>query len=709
MKMICFKQLYKLLTIIACILLLVGSAFATTYQVSTKATLISKMNGAKPGDTVIVLNGTYNWGQIVFNNTQGTSTSAWIVLKAQTFSGVIFTGQTYIQFSGKHILLNGFRFANGNSGANDVIQFRSNSSLFAHYCRVTNITIDNYNSDSTGSYMNNGSKNGGDTLNRWVSLYGTHNRVDHCSFLNKFNGSPVIVIWYDSSNYPARGTSTFHLIDSNYFSKRGYLGSNEGEVIRVGTSTNSRTDGYNVIEYNLFEDGVQLDPEIISNKSNFNTYRYNTFRNHAGGITMRHGRYCNVYGNFFIRDNSASSTTGYGIRVIDKGHKVFNNYIEGLVGNNNSLTAFRAPIILFNGITNSNDTANPAFASKYFPADSTLIAFNTIVNCNGGAGIVLGYNTDSIAPFQPKGIIVANNLIKMTKGQAAIVDTSIHTDSVTYMAEGNIYKTTKGLGLVSSKGFTTKTLTFGTRANGILPPPSLVKDSARNTNNYVIALMGLDGLGVKRSNIYDVGMQETNGTGSIVSYLLDTSKVGAGKPNIILPVRLISFLVNKRTDNSFGINWEVGSETDMLEYGIELSNDGINFNSIGTVLASQKSVYTYIYTGSISPKNYFRLKMIQKDGTVSYSSISEINSREQIAVTLYPNPAKDNLNVRLSNYPSTYNVEIVDAVGNIIWRRDNLNKKDLSIGTSHLSNGSYYLQIKGKNNSINSYPFIVTK
>ena len=709
MIMICLKQLCKLLTLIACFLLLDSNVFATTYQVSTKTNLISKMNAAKPGDTVIVLNGTYNWGQIVINNSAGSKTSAWIVLKAQTFNGAIFTGTTYLQFSGTHILINGFRFTNGNVGLNDVIQFRSNSNNFANYCRITNIAIDNYNSDSTGASNNTGTANGGDTLNRWVSLYGTHNRVDHCSFLNKFNGSPVIVVWYDSTNYPARGTSTFHLIDSNYFSKRGYLGSNEGEVIRVGTSVNSRTDGYNVVEYNLFEDGVQVDPEIISNKSNFNTYRYNTFHNHAGGITLREGRYCSVYGNFFIRDNTTSSTTGYGIRVIDKGHKVFNNYMEGLVGNNNSLTSLRCPIILFNGVTNSNDTANPAFAARYFAADSALIAFNTIVNCNGGAGIVLGYNADSASPFQPKGIVVANNLVKMTKGQAAIVDTSIATDSVTYMAEGNIYKTTKGLGLVSSTGFTTKTLTFGTRANGVLPPPTLVKDAAINTNSYISLVNGVDGLGQTRSAIYDVGMQELNGSGGIIATPLDTTKVGAGKPSVILPVNIINFIANRKADNTIALDWEVGNETDMLQYEIELSDNGTDFNTIGTVFARAKLAYSYSYIGRIFQKNYFRLKLINKDGTATYSAISEVDSKEQMIVSLYPNPAKDNLNIHISNNPTTYSLAIFDVLGNIIWKINNLNTESINIQTGLMANGKYLLQLIDKQNVIGSYSFIILK
>ena len=162
-------------------------AQGVSYLVSDKATLVSKMTSANPGDTVVVADGTYDWGQINFSNTKGNPSSAWIVLKSQSLNGVVFTGSTYLQFSGYRLLVSGFKFANGNAGVNDVIQFRSSSNNLAYYCRLTNVTIDNYNSDSTGAYLGLGT----DVNNKWISLYGTNNRVDHCSLLNKTNAGEI--------------------------------------------------------------------------------------------------------------------------------------------------------------------------------------------------------------------------------------------------------------------------------------------------------------------------------------------------------------------------------------------------------------------------------------------------------------------------------------------------------------------------------------
>ena len=292
----------KIGTLCLTLIAMLNSVNATNYTVSIKTDLQAKYTAAVPGDTVIVSNGTYDWGQLVLSNSNGTTTSNWIVIKAQTLNGVVFTGSTYMQFGGKRIMITGFKFANGNAGLNDVIQFRSSTSVsnYAQYCRLNNITIVNYSSDSTGAAA--GLSTASD--NKWVSLYGIRNRIDHCTFIDKYNGGATVVVWYDNSNYPQQSTSTYHLIDSNYFNKRSFISGNGGESIRVGVGLTSSTYGYNVVEYNLFENMTQLEPEIISNKSGFNTYRYNTFKNCSGGLTLRRGRYCSVYGNFFLVNKS---------------------------------------------------------------------------------------------------------------------------------------------------------------------------------------------------------------------------------------------------------------------------------------------------------------------------------------------------------------------------------------------------------------------
>ncbi|RYZ15752.1 MAG: hypothetical protein EOP49_52610, partial [Sphingobacteriales bacterium] len=211
----------------------------------------------------------------------------------------------------------------------------------------------------------------------------------------------------------------------------------------------------------------------------------------------------------------------------------------------------RAPINLFNGL--STDTTDAAAASGYFPADSCIVAFNTIVNARGGGGIVLGGTSGGT--IQPKGIVLANNIVKMATGSALYINPS--NTALTYSSEGNLYQAPAGLGTTTS-GWTNTTLDFGARADGILTAPAVVTDAAINSNNYTALLNGKDVQIQNRSAIYDVGADELNGSGQVIARPLTSAEVGAGT-SASLPVTLLDFNA-KAVGNTTVLTWKVANE-----------------------------------------------------------------------------------------------------------------------------------------------------
>ncbi|MCB1210057.1 MAG: hypothetical protein KDK97_12050, partial [Verrucomicrobiales bacterium] len=147
--------------------------------------------------------------------------------------------------------------------------------------------------------------------------------------------------------------------------------------------------------------------ECISNKSCGNVYRSNTFREVQGTLTLRHGNRCTVDGNFFLGNHR--STTG-GIRVIGEGHRVVNNYLEGLEGD-----GFRSPIVLVKGIPNSPENG-------YFQVKDAIVAFNTVVDCKHG--ILVGYNDVKEATLAPSDCQFIGNVLmaRSAKSKAVILD-----------------------------------------------------------------------------------------------------------------------------------------------------------------------------------------------------------------------------------------------------------------------------------------------
>ena len=489
------------------------------------------------------------------------------------------------------------------------------------------------------------------------------------------------------------------IIDSNYFKGRSFMGTNEGETIRVGDAASARTDGYNIVEYNLVEDVITASElEIFSNKSHRNTYRYNTIKNSNGGICLRFGRYCDVYGNFILNDNPARQVAG--IRVIDKGHKVFNNYIEGVNGASLSSDQKRASICIYNG--NFSDSA--LGSGEYFAADSSTIAFNTIVNAESGAGVVLGCVHGGT--MQPKGLKLSNNLVKMATGNGIYMNSA--NTSLTQSSEGNIYDTSSLD--VTTTGWQSNTLNFGTRTNGILTAPILVQDAAINTSSYVSLLSAVDGQGQTRSATYDVGFDELNGIGTIVIQPLLPTQVGALFYLTSLPVHLIDFSLQKKS-NAIQLLWNVTDEINMKQYEVEYSNDGTNFIKLVSIIAQAKATatYTYLHGISVSSKMYYRIKMVNTDGSFVYSPIRFFNNKEEVTIKLFPNPANSVLIVESNMSSTKANLKIINSVGIVVATINAIDfssSNRTSINISHLKPGLYHVEcttIDAKH----SFPFII--
>ena len=352
--------------------LLAGS---NTY-VSSASEINSAMNSISPGDTLTMTNGMWINQHIVFSG-NGTNDLP-ILLKAENPGQVILMGTSTLRIGGSHLVVDGLYFRNGYSDSGGVIEFRTNSSNLATHCRLTNTAIVDYNPQSIN------------TNYKWVSIYGNNNRVDRCYFRGKNHDGATLVVWFQQMQNPP---AHHHLIDHNYFAFRPTLGFNGGETIRIGTSTYSMRNSYTTVEWNYFEH-CNGEIEIISNKSGENIFRYNTFYESEGTLTLRHGNRATVHGNFFL--GNGQSNTG-GVRIIGEDHKVYNNYFHDLRG-----SGYRSAITLVNGVPNSP-------LNRYFQVQRAEISHNTIVNCDQPFSIGAGANGEQSLP--PLDCVIANNVV----------------------------------------------------------------------------------------------------------------------------------------------------------------------------------------------------------------------------------------------------------------------------------------------------------
>ncbi|MGI9474594.1 MAG: polysaccharide lyase 6 family protein [Rubripirellula sp.] len=323
------------------------------------------------GDAIVLKDGEWQDAKLAFERLPGTS-DAPIEIRPQTPGGVRLTGATEFRISGSYVHLNGFVFRNCGD-VSDVVQFRTHSERLAENCRISNCSF-----EESDNFQN-------PIESRWLSIYGKSNRIDHCYFAGKKNRGTTLVVWVTK-------TPGQHRIDHNHFGPRPELGRNGGETIRIGTSDVSELDSQTRVEHNYF-DRCNGEAEIVSNKSCGNVYRRNLFEQCSGALTLRHGHRCWVDGNIFLGKQSRG--TG-GVRIIGQGHRVTNNYFEGLRGD-----AERAAVCFMNGVPDGE-------LNTYSPVRDAEVSHNTMIDCKVSMEFGVGEGGDQTA--NPSDSRIRNNV-----------------------------------------------------------------------------------------------------------------------------------------------------------------------------------------------------------------------------------------------------------------------------------------------------------
>jgi len=363
--------------------LITAPVLGNDFLVGSAAEIDAILSEVQPGDTITLEDGVWTDQQIHLCATAGTEARP-VTLRAQTPGQVILNGESTLNIGGNWVVADGLNFNGGALDAGDhVVEFRDScgdGTVEATNSRLTNSAIIDYNpSDINTRYF-------------WVSLYGQNNRVDHSSFSGQNHSGVTVTVWRDNSD------ADHHLIDNNYFANRPEGNGNGFETIRIGTSAESLSSSFTTVEYNLFEQ-TDGEIEIISNKSGDNIFRYNTFRESAGTLTLRHGDNNRVEGNFFL--GGGKDRTG-GVRVIGENQTVINNYFERLDGRADGAISISAAV--------PNSPLN-----GYYQVRDAVIAHNTIVDVNN-SGIIFnhGFDNDS-RTLLAEDVTIANNLIFSTQ------------------------------------------------------------------------------------------------------------------------------------------------------------------------------------------------------------------------------------------------------------------------------------------------------
>ena len=121
-------------------------------------------------------------------------------------------------------------------------------------------------------------------------------------------------------------------------------------------------------------------------------------------------------------------------------------------------------------------------------------------------------------------------------------------------------------------------------------------------------------------------------------------------------------------NNQANLNWNTLNEVNAKSFTIEASTDRINFSTLGSVSAKNiAGLNNYSFqTTAPATTTYYSLKITDKVGTVSYSSVVVLNNASGIKLNVFPNPAVNSISLTHAKASVGAAVKVLNTQGKTV-------------------------------------------
>lgn len=171
---------------------------------------------------------------------------------------------------------------------------------------------------------------------------------------------------------------------------------------------------------------------------------------------------------------------------------------------------------------------------------------------------------------------------------------------------------------------------------------------------------------------------------------------------VTLPVHFISFTGRLLPDETVRLDWQAATDDEHDHFEAERSSDGINFISLGKGPAI--APYWKIDPAPVAGNNFFRIRQVDKNGTVSFSQVIAVFYKSAFRITVYPNPVKEILHIKLSSImPGEYEIIVNDFSGRKIFAQkvqSGPGEKNISINLGGHTSQLYMIIIRNALNQV---------
>lgn len=141
------------------------------------------------------------------------------------------------------------------------------------------------------------------------------------------------------------------------------------------------------------------------------------------------------------------------------------------------------------------------------------------------------------------------------------------------------------------------------------------------------------------------------------------------------------------------IQWQT-TNSDAVNYTVEKSTNGIDFTELNNVVSKGSSqTYNSKDAAPVNGINFYRIKQTNAAGDVSYSSIAKVLFEAADPVMLYPNPAKDFVNIRFNAAGKTILINVFNSAGRSVKMFSTAAAENIQLNVNSFASGTYLLHI----------------
>lgn len=214
-----------------------------------------------------------------------------------------------------------------------------------------------------------------------------------------------------------------------------------------------------------------------------------------------------------------------------------------------------------------------------------------------------------------------------------------------------------------------------------------IHDNVQLIDQYTSQVIDL-----KTANTYTFSIQSTTaGTFGMNRFYILVSTPSS------VPVNLLTFNAIGKDDQTASLLWATGSEVNSEAFVIERSSNGNEFEAIGSVKAqgnSQTAIQYAFIDQSPSSKNYYRLKMVDQDGSFEYSDVRMVSMNNSgvesnTTISVYPVPASDYVTVASATGTAIQQLHVYNLIGVLVYSIENSESESIKIDLSAFDNGVY--------------------